>query len=657
MASKRQRPSTSRKSASLRRSKPKSPPKTAQVKKQSNKVAAATPSEDDPVTAYAEAVLAGTIVAGPHVRNSCRRHMDDLRRAARPGAPIYWDLKAALHVFGFFKETLCLNGGQFEGVPFELHPSQQFILGSIFGWKQTSDGKRRFRRAYIEEGKGNGKSPFAAGIGMYCLVGDSEPRAEVYAAASKKDQAMVLFRDAVAMVQQSPGLAAVVETSGRVPVWNLAYHKRESFFRPIASEDGQSGPRPHCALCDEIHEHRDGNTLEMLERGFKFREQPLLLMITNSGSDRNSVCWQEHQHAIRVAAGTMAPDETFQYVGEVIDDTTFSYVCALDKDDDPLEDSSCWIKVNPLLGVTIKEDYLTKVVKQAKQIPGKLNGILRLHFCVWTDADTAWMSRTALEACLADFDPATLHAGKAVKVGGDLSGSQDLTALAFVVETGMCEREREGKMVQLPTYDAWIEAWTPKDTIVERSLRDQAPYEVWAQGGWLYAVPGRNIRLDFVVARLAEANSTYGIELFAYDRYAFSKLEQEMNDMGLTIPCAEHPQGGMRRAKLTPEQIEQYKQAGQEAPKGLWMPGSLVALETLILEERIRLRRSPVLISAMMSATVERDAFDNRWFSKRKAVNRIDPLVALAMAVGAAEFLPTPKPKAMPYKDRGLLII
>jgi phage terminase large subunit-like protein len=148
------------------------------------------------VTAYALAVGSGKIVAGPHVRHACERHLRDLVECPKRG--LTWDLDAVSRILGFFPDVLKLAGGQFEGLIFNPAPSQQFILGSVFGWKRA-DGTRRFRRAYIEEGKGNGKSPLAAGIGLYCLVADGESRAEVYAAASKRDQAMVLFRDAVAM--------------------------------------------------------------------------------------------------------------------------------------------------------------------------------------------------------------------------------------------------------------------------------------------------------------------------------------------------------------------------------------------------------------------------------------------------------------------------
>jgi len=538
---------------------------------------------------------------------------------------------------------LRLNGGQFEGLPFTLHASQAFIVGSILGWKRA-DGTRRYRRAYIEVAKGNGKSPLAAGIGHYCLLADGEMRAEVYAAGADKDQAQVLFRDAVAMRDQSPALAARLIPSGANPVWNLADLKTGSFFRPISSEKRKtgSGPRPHCALCDEVHEHPDRLIVDTLERGFKWRRQPLLVMTTNSGSDRNSVCWEEHRHAIRSAAGTMAPDEAFTFVGEVIDDETFGYVCGLDKDDDPLKDPDCWAKANPLLGVTVQRGYLEGVVRQAQQIPGKLNGILRLHFCQWTDAETSWMGRPALEAVLDDFDPAE-YAGFPAVEALDLSGSQDLTALAVVVRTGFVDVPRETPdgirgTARLPTFAGWVEAWTPNDTLAERALRDQAPYDVWAAEGWLNAVPGKKIRQDLVAARVAELGAELEVECLVYDRYAYSNFEIELDALGVTVPQLEHPQGGVRRAKES----------------GLWMPGSVDALETLILEKRIRLRRSPVLISAIMSAAVERDAFDNRWFSKRRATNRIDALVALAMAVGQAT---QGGDERSVYEERGLLVI
>lgn len=612
-------------------------------------------SSDDRATEYARAVVEGKIVAGPHVRNACRRHLEDLVHGPERG--LVWDIAAAEDVFEFFEKALRLSEGQFEDQPFELHPSQAFILGSIFGWKRA-DGRRRFRRAYIEQGKGNGKTPLCAGIGLYGLVADGEAGAQIYSAASKRDQAQVMFADAVKMVRHSPALASVLEFSGGIGrEFNIAYHRRSSFFRPVSKETGKtgSGPRPHFVLADEIHEMSDGKILEMLERGFKFRRQPLLVMITNSGSDRNSVAWHEHEWAVRVAAGNREdnPDESIAFLGEPLDDELFSYVCALDEGDDPLNDPSCWIKANPLLGVTITEEYLASVVAQAKNIPTKQNNILRLHFCVWTDSDVAWMSREVVEPLLADFDPVVEHKGKDVFLGLDLSQSRDLTALGCVVQTGEKEveaRDKTGelKKVRKPTFDIWIEAWTPGDTMQERSERDKIPYPIWAKQGFIHAPPGENINYLHVAQTLVEYDRDYNVRMVAYDRYAFRRFEEDAKQLNLSLNFVEHPQGGTKKAKPTDEMIESAKREGKQA-EGLWFPGSLRLLEDAMLEGRVRFRRNPALISAIMSAVVEKDKWDNAWLSKQKSTNKIDPIVAVVMAFGAAHSVPVKKQKLVMF--------
>jgi len=585
-------------------------------------------------------VVSGEIVAGPHVRNACRRHLDDLKRK-----DIHFDEEAAARALRFFETKLRLSEGQFEDTPFKSQPAQDFIIGSIAGWKRH-DGTRRFRRAYIEQGKGNGKSPLAGGLGLYGLMADGEAGAEGYSAGATKDQAGVLFRDAVKMVHKSPDLDSRIHSSGGPGrEFNLAYLKNGSFFRPVSRETKKtgSGPRPHFALVDELHEHTDAGIIEILERGFKFRRQPLLLMITNSGSDKNSVCWVEHENAVKVAAGNIdAKDDDAHYLGEVLSaagDATFSYVCALDTEDDPLTDPSCWIKANPLLNITITEEYLAGVVSQAKDMPSKLNGILRLHFCRWTDAETAWMTRAVLEPALAEFNPAEHH-GKEIWIGCDLSQNRDITALGAVVKTGLVEVEalRDGiiQKVQKPTYDAWIEAWTPGDTMIARAMEDKLPYTQWADKGFIQAPPGQSIRYDHVAQAVAEYSHDFDVQCLAYDRYAFKRgFEPECEKLGLSIEFVEHPQGGTKKGKPSEAAKRAAEAEGKEA-EGLWMPGSIRELEDAILEGRIRIRKNPVLISAMMSAVTDEDRWGNRWLAKERAVNKIDCAIALAMALGAS---------------------
>ena len=553
----------------------------------------------DPATAYAEAVSAGKITAGPHVRASCKRHLRDLDEASKRG--LVWDKKAAARALGFFPDVLRLSEGQFEGQPFELHPAQEFIVGSVFGWKRK-DGTRRFRRAYIEQGKGNGKSPLAGGIGLYGLVADGEPGAQVFAAAAKMDQARILFNDAVAMVRQSPALEQRLTPTGINPVNNLAWMETGSFFRPVGRDTGKtgSGMRPHFVLIDELHEHPNRDTLEMLERGFKFRRNPLVFMITNSGSDRNSVCWEEHEHAVNVAHG------------EVEDDTTFSYVCALDDDDDPLEDPTCWIKANPLLGVTITESYLADVAAQALAIPGKANGIRRLHFCQWTDAESAWIARETWEACedpdmrMEDF------AGQECWLGLDLGATKDMTARVAVFRDG---QDDDGR----PRFAMFAHAYTPADTLHARAREDKAPYDVWVKQGFLTASPGKIVRFDQVAADIVELAQEYEIAALAYDRWLIRQFEVTLDEMGVTLPLIEHPQGTNRR---------------KDSP--LWMPDSINAFEDLLLDGRLRIQVNPVLRAAVASACFWTSPAGLRRFEKQRASARIDLAVAGAMAIGAA---------------------
>lgn len=556
-------------------------------------------SSDDPVTSYAASVVNGEIVAGPHVRATCSRHLRDLEKGGDRG--LRWDIEAANRAQEFFPAILRLSEGQFEGEPFRLHPAQAFIVGSLFGWKRA-DETRRFRRAYVEQGKGNGKSPLAGGIGLYGLVADGEPGAQVFAAAAKMDQARILFNDAVAMVRQSPELERRLTPTGINPVNNLAWIERGSFFRPVGRDTGKtgSGMRPHFVLIDELHEHPNRDTLEMLERGFKFRRNPLVFMITNSGSDRNSVCWEEHEHAVRVAHG------------EIEDDTTFSYVCALDAGDDPLEDPRCWIKANPLLGVTITEGYLADVAAQAKAIPGKSNGIRRLHFCQWTDSETAWISRELWDACedpkmtLEDFE------GQECWIGLDLGATKDMTARVIVFRDG---EDVDGRQ----KFAMFAHGYTPADTLHGRAREDRAPYDVWVDQGHLTATPGKLVRFDHVAADIVHLASRFNILAIAYDRWLIRNFEMTLDEMGVTLPLIEHPQGPSRR---------------KDSP--LWMPESINQFEGLLLDHRLRIAANPALRSAVASSTFWTSPAGLRRFEKQRATGRIDLAVAAAMAVGAA---------------------
>jgi phage terminase large subunit-like protein len=187
-----------------------------------------------------------------------------------------------------------------------------------------------------------------------------------------------------------------------------------------------------------------------------------------------------------------------------------------------------------------------------------------------------------------------------------------------------------------PSYDAWVEVWTPGDTLDERGRADRQPYRLWVEQGFLRAPKGPSIRFDNVAQALAEYAHDFDIQALAYDRYAFrARLEPECHQLGLSLPFVEHPQGGTKRGRPMEGAARAIRADGRDV-EGLWMPGSRRELEDAILEGRIRFRRNPVLMSAFMSALTDEDRWGNRWMAKERSLNKIDPAVAVCMALGAA---------------------
>jgi phage terminase large subunit-like protein len=545
----------------------------------------------DSATKYAIDVAAGRIVAGPHVRDTCRRHLDDLESC--PARGVRWDAAEAESSIDFFRDVLCLNGGSFEGEPFNPEPWQCFIIGSLFGWKDVETGCRRFEMAYIETGKGSGKSPLVAGIGLKGLVADGEPRAEIYAAATKKDQAMILFRDAVAMVEQSPQLSKRLRKSGTGQnVWNLAYLANGSFFRPISSDDGQSGPRPHMALLDEVHEHRSNTIVEMMRAGTKSRRQALIAMITNSGHNRQSVCWDYHDYACKVAAG------------QIDDDSFFSYVCALDLNDDPFNDESCWIKANPSLDAVTPipgYNYLRKQVRQAKGMPAKESIVRRLNFCQWVEAESPWISRDVWVGCESGPYDDELLLGRRCWGGLDLSSTQDLTALVLLFEP--TEDDPVWRLV--PRF------WLPGDGLDDKADKDRVPYLAWRDAGYLHTLKGRAVDRISILAELSGMMERYDLQSVAYDRWRIEDLVMMANREGIELP-----------------QMVPFGQGFKD------MAPALDRFESMLLNREVMHDGNPVMTWCAANAVTAEDPAKNRKIAKDRATGRVDGIVAAVMACG-----------------------
>ena len=554
----------------------------------------------DRATEYALAVDSTEILAGPFVRGACRRHLEDLERAASdPGYAFEFSLDAASEAMRFFEEYLLLNGGQYEGQPFILLPWQAFIVGSIYGWKRKADGFRRFRVAYIETPKGSGKSPLAAGVGLKGLVADGEPRAEVYAAATFKDQAMVLFRDAIAFYDQSPKLQNILVASGTGSMrWNLAYLKKGSFFRVISSEKkGQSGPRPHVVLLDEIHEHTDGTIIEMLRAGFKFRRQPMSFMITNAGHDKSSVCWEYHDLGTKVATGQLVNDEFF------------SYICALDDadlvDDLYLDDESLWAKVNPSLDAGLPGyDYIRGQIREARGLPSKMATVRRLCFCIWTEAENPAISREAWMACRDADYPVELLKGRKCWGGLDLSATQDLTAFA-----AMFQPTEEDPLWRLKV---WF--WIPGVGLRMKADQDHVPYIAWRDAGYIRAIDRKTVEYEFVITDLVAMLSDFDCQKIALDRWRMKDFKKDQLRLGVELP-----------------ELVEFGQGYQS------MSPAIKVFETKLIQGTLRHDGNPCLTWCASNVVAIQDAAENKKYDKSRSIGRIDGIVAAAMACGIIE--------------------
>lgn len=551
----------------------------------------------DPVADYARAVAAGRLVAGEAVRLACARHLEDLERGARRG--LHYDARAAGVAVDFFR-LLTHSKGVWAGQRFTLQPWQQFIIGSLFGWKRA-DGTRRFRTGHVEVARKNGKTTLAAGVGLYLFLLDGEPGAEVYTAATKKEQAKLSHEEAKRMVRASPHLAR------RVTVFrdNLSFPATNSKFEPLAADsDSLDGLNVSGAILDELHAWRRRDLWDVLETATGARRQPLTLVTTTAGYDRHSIWWERRELALKVLRGL------------VPDDSLFAYIATPDEGDD-WADENCWIKANPSLGVTVRLEELREACQQAKDVPGKQPAFRRLRLDQPTEAAALWLDLAAWDRCAAAVDEQAL-AGRPCWGGLDLSATTDTSALCWLFPP-----EAEGEPCRL-----LLRYWLPGDDLHERCRRDGVPYDQWARAGLIELTPGNVIDYDAIERRVLADAERFQVRELAFDRYLANQLTLRLQDRGLKV--VGFGQGFASMAAPARE------------------------LEGLVTAGRLAHGGHPVLRWQAGCAAVRCDPAGNRKPDKASSTARIDGLVAALMALGRS--LVADRSETV-YAGRGVLVI
>lgn len=557
-------------------------------------------SDLHPAKQYIEQVSRGEITVCKWVRLAVQRHLRDLETGAQRG--LYFDEDAASRIIKFFG-FLRHSKGEWAGQVVKLEPWQQFILWVLFGWKQA-DGTRRFRTSYLEVARKNGKSTMAAGVGLYLFDADKEPGAEVYTAATKRDQARITHSEATRMVKKSAALKK------RIAIYkdNLHNEATASKFEPVGRDaDSLDGLNIHGSIVDELHAHKTRDLWDVLETATGSRRQPLMYAITTAGYNRTTICFELHDYTKKILEGIIE-DESF-----------FGIIFTLDEGDD-WEDERNWVKANPNLGVSVKLDDLRRKAAKATKMPAALNAFLRLHMNVWTQAETKWVNVDKWRACGEEPIDLEVLRGRACYGGLDLSSTIDISAFVLVFPP-----EEKGEK-----FKVLCRFWIPEEAMKERSKRDRVPYDAWVREGFIEATPGDVIDYDFIVAEILELAERYDLKEIAFDRWGASKMIQELQEVELTVA-----------------------QFGQGFAS---MSGPMKELERLIGAGEISHGNNPVLRWMADNLVARLDPAGNIKPDKARSIEKIDGMVALIMALARA-ILQEGQVKDSVYEERGVLLL
>jgi phage terminase large subunit-like protein len=509
----------------------------------------------------------------------------------------WFDAAAAERPIRFLGSFCRQSQGQWGGRLLALMDWQRDFLRRLYGWRRA-DGTRRYRSAYLEVPKKQGKSTMAAGLALYHLLADGEVGPKCFINAYDREQASIIFDEAAAMVRASPVLARrldVVETKKELR-WKEGNGRIKANSADVPSKDGANAS---LALFDELHRQDTWDLWRMFRYAGASRRQPLTLAITTAGVDRQSVCYAQHDYSERVMSGRL-PD--WQHLGVIYGATA----------EDDWRDPAVWARCNPSLGVTVSAADFERDVAEVADRPSELNEFLRLRLCVWTQAASRFLERSAWDACGGRAD-ASWFAGRPCWAGLDLSSVTDLTALVRAF--------RDGDYV-----DVLADVWLPGESIERRVRRDRVPYDVWAREGLVRKTPGRTVDYREVrAAVVARHRETPFVSLFADPHNATQLLAQLADEDGVPVTA--------------------FRQSMA------YVTGPTKELERLVTAGLLRHGGDPVLTWAADNAEAERDGLGNVRLCKRRSRERIDPLAATVNALAAM----LAGPEASVYATRGLL--
>lgn len=536
---------------------------------------------------YVDGCLSGEIPVCEQIRFACERHNRDLTRE-----DIYFDEAAAERVVKFIQLMKHVKG-KWAGQYITLEPWQVFFVGSIFGWKWTATGLRRYREANLTVPRKNAKSTLCAGIDLYMLVADKEAGAEITLGASKEPQAKELFSIAQAMIRLNPalqkdfGLTMTTET--------VRHNRSNSIYRYVIGKPADGG-NSHAAHIEEAHEHKSSAAYDVLKNGMGAREQPLLYIASTAGSDIKGFYYQHLEYCRKVVAGAIE------------DDSLFSLEYTIDKEDS-WEDFNVWKKANPNMGVSVFEDFLRGQYKKALDKVDSRTDILTKHLNVWNNSSTSWIDYRKWLLCGDDNLKIEDFKGQECWVGLDLASRVDLCSLMFVFKNG-------------DDFAVFGKHYINSETA---NRPENQHYRTWKEEGWLTITEGAETDFTYIANDLKEMSQNFAIQELAYDPREASFLMQTVREWA-SFPCIEVSQGPVNFSE------------------------PMKVLEAAYLTQRLKHQNDHVLNWAASNVILKNSSNKLFYPAKRDRESKIDPAVALIMALARAEI-------ATPNVDTSIFIL
>ncbi|WP_301757573.1 terminase large subunit [Burkholderia metallica] len=514
---------------------------------------------------------------------ACERQSRDLARAEMgdPEFPYRFDNDAATRICEFI-ELLPHTKGRWARTrqSIKLEPWQAFILTTVFGWLHVDSGLRRFRRAYEEVARKNAKSTKSSGIALYLFAADGEPGAEVYSAATTRDQAKIVFDDARAMALREPDMCAAL---GVEILQHQLLTDDGSKFLPLSAEGSTlDGLNVHGGVIDELHAHKTRAVFDVIDSGTGARDQSLLWLITTAGSDLTGICYEQRTHVTKILEGVF------------VDETFFGIIFTLDDGDD-WSDPSVWIKANPNLGVSVFVDDMEMACRKAQSMPSAVNNFLTKRLNVWVNADSAWMDMRAWERCadrdmrLDDF------VGERCWIGMDLAEKTDFAALVLVFE-------RAGTFYVFPRFYL-------NEYAVENGSNSQ--YSGWERAGHIIVNEGNATDFDLIADDIRRFCGMFDVQEIPFDpamsRYFATQLVKE------GLPLVEI----------------------RQAPIFFTQP--IIQTENLVLEGKLKFDGNPAMTWMVSNVVVTTSRYNGlKHPTKERPENKIDGPVAMFLALGRA---------------------